>query len=145
MPLFIKPLFGDLIVVPFSPPISWREVYAYLCTHYFHDVRLDQLRLYHNESPDLSNVKDGDILHLFTDERMAERWVYERTMNVKEHNIRYHHSALTWYDIRWGDPYEKPSVMDRTSLTFNILMREQDGTIAFMINPVYFHEIWWFS
>ena len=140
MPLLIQPLFGDSIIVPFSPPISWREVYSYLCTHHFQDARLDQLCLYHNESSDLSSVRDGDTLRLFVNERMAERWITEYSTDAKNDGIRFYHSTLSWYDIRWGDPYEYPAVLYRTSLTVHILMREHDGTRAFMLNPVFFQE-----
>lgn len=141
MPLLIQPLFGAHIIVPFIPhETSWSHLYRYLHVRYYNNVELYQLRLYHNESPDLSNVKDGDTLHLFVSDGMVERWVSEHSVDTQCDGIVFHHSNMTWYDIRWGDPYENPAVTCRTSLTIHVLMREQDGTRSFMLNPEYFKE-----
>lgn len=151
MTLWIQPLFGDAFSIPFSPTSKrwWKDVYFYLHHQYHSDKKMEQLRLFHNESADLSNVNEGDLLHLFVTDRIAERWISEYTVDRdwKEHGVQYHHSTLAWYDGRWGDPYENPSVRYRTSLTLHILVKERksmdeskENTLEFLINPVYFKE-----
>lgn len=147
MTLWVQPIFGDLIEVPFSPPtplMSWRPIYQFLHAKQCPDRKLHELRLFHNGSPDLSTVSDGELLHLVVTEPIAERWKAEHSVTQKEHDsILFHHSTLSWYDARWGDPYNDPKVQYRTSLTIYIVVREiKDISMDFTINPEYFHELY---
>lgn len=145
MTLWIQPIFGDLINIPFSYPIeSWRAVYHYLHIRQCPDKKIHQLRLFYNGSSDLSTVQEGSILHLVITEPMVEQWVSEYSLNSKENdNIIFHHSTLSWYDARWGDPYEDKKIQYRTSLMIHILVREIKGNpLEFTINPNYFNKLY---
>jgi hypothetical protein len=150
MSLWVQPLFGEMIEIPFSPPDpplpeGWRPIYRHLHTTipFLREKALHHLRLFHNHSADLSEVKDGDVLHLLVMDDMAERWVTEYTISDSPSSFPLlHHSTLSWFDGRWGDPHETPSIQYRTPLTAHVIMKE--GTIAggrmFMVNPIYFRE-----
>ena len=148
MTLLIRPVFGDSFSIPLSPEKNtWRQIYHYLKNHHYPDIRVDQIRLFHDDHDDLSNVKDGDLLNILITDRMMERWVYEYTNNTswKDHGIRFHHSMITWYDGRWGDPYDNPTISYRTSITLTLIEREKrksDDQIIYdyMVNPDYFRE-----
>jgi hypothetical protein len=124
MVLWLKPLFGDMIPISYSTPIQNIHIfYRFIQTKYYPEIKLHQLHISHNESLDLSQVKENDILNIFIDEPYAEKWItdYSFTQSSK---YTFKHSCLTWYDGRWGDPYEDPSVLNRTSLTLHIHLRE---------------------
>jgi len=149
MSLCIQPLFGDPFSIPLSPEThSWRDIYYYLKNVHYRENKVEQICLFHNGQTDLSEVKDGDLLHILINEPMVERWVSEYTTDNQweKYGVRFHHSTLTWYDGRWGDPYENPSVQYRTSLTIHILLREtlknEKIVQEFTINPVYFKELY---
>lgn len=135
MPLWIYPLFGDPIEVPFSLvhlPYGWRNVYHHLHFKYYSDKPVHCLRLFHGESTDLSGVQDGDYLRLFVTDRMAEQWVSEyRT--VKHRPI--YCSMMTWYDSQWGDPYENPKILYRTPLTAYLFALENTDHMLFRMSP----------
>jgi hypothetical protein len=135
MTLWIQPLFGDPIEIPFSPPIvHWRTVYQYLQCRYFPDKRVHQLRLFRGESADLSCVEEGEILHLLVTDLMAERWVSEYSITTKDAPAdTYHYSTVTWMDARWGDPYQDPSIQYRTPLMLHIVAREKEDRMDFMV------------
>lgn len=147
MTLWIKLLSGDLFSIPFSPPIiSSQKLYQYLHSHYYPNITLYQIHLFHNGNTDLSKVKEEDILDLFISEPYAEKWVTDFSKN--QENYRFHQSGITWYDGRWGDPYEDPSVLKRTSLTTYIHVREntleEDETKRrhYTINHNFFKELY---
>jgi hypothetical protein len=148
MTLWIQPVFGDLFSIPLSPDKnSWRQIYHYLKDHHYPEIRVDQIRLFLDGENDLSRVKEGDILQIVIADRMVERWVSEYTdeKTWTTHGVRFHHSTITWYDGRWGDPYEDPTVSYRTSLTLTLIEREirdKEGriTMDYMVNPDYFRD-----
>lgn len=134
MTLWIQPLFGDPIELPFSPPmIHWRAVYHYLHLHHFPEHRIHQLRLYHDELPDLSGVKEGDVLRLLVSDLMVERWVSEYSWVSKEDGAIYYQSTLTWLDACWGDPYEDPLIQYRMPLTLHLIVREKEQDKTFQV------------
>jgi hypothetical protein len=123
MTLWIKPLFGDMFSISISLPItSLHNIYRCIQSHHYSDIKIHQLHLFHNESMDLSQVKEGDVLDIFISEPYAEKWVSE--FDKKQEHYLFHNSCITWYDGRWGDPYEDPSILNRTSLTLHIHVRE---------------------
>lgn len=143
MPLWIQPIFGNLIEIPFSPPIdSWRSIYNYLHFRYFSDKKLHQLHLFHNNSSDLSNVSDGEILHLIVSDLMVERWISECSIHSKQNdNIQYHHSTLSWCDARWGNPYEDLTIQYRTQNICYIIVKEiKDCPTQFRMTLEYIHR-----
>lgn len=132
MTLWIQPLFGDPLPIPFSPPmIHWRAVYQYLQSHHFPDSRIHQLRLFRGDSADLSGVEEGDMLRLFVAEPMVERWISE--YSIPTPSCIYHYSTLTWLDARWGNPYQDLSIQYRTPLTLHIIAREQNKDMTFNV------------
>ena len=146
MPLWIHPLFGDVIEVPFSLvqlPYGWRNVYYHLHYQFYSDKPIHCLRLFHGDSTDLSTVQDGDHLRLFITDQMAERWVSEYQVGT-HHPI--HCSMMTWYDGKWGDPYETPAILNRTALTAYLFTLENTGHKRFLISldslPPY-GEVWY--
>lgn len=153
MSLWIQPLVGDLMEIPFSPPTSrhqegWRPIYRFLHDQipFLKEKALHQLRLFHQGSMDLSGVKEGDVLHLLITEPMVEKWISEYTIssppNVPIPSYIFHHSTMSWLDARWGDPYEKPILHYRTPLTLHVEMREDIANKCkeYQINPEYFKE-----
>lgn len=148
MTLWIQLLFGDPIETPFTPPLkSWRPIYQFLHNRMYPDKKIHQLRLYYEGSTDLTHVPDGALLHLIVSEPMAERWISECSLHSKENDqITFHQSTLTWYDARWGDPYEDKKVQYRTSLTILILakeVKEEKGEYyEFTMNHEYFREMY---
>ena len=135
MTLWIQTLFGNPIEIPFSPPIiRWRDVYYYLHHVHFSDKRVHQLRLFRGDSPDLSNVHEGEVLRLLITDLMAERWVSEYSVTSKNGEYRYHHSTITWLDGRWGDPYQDQTIHYRTPLTLHIVVLEKEGVNTFQVN-----------
>lgn len=148
MTLWIQLIFGDPIETPFTPPLkSWRPVYQFLHSRLCPDKKIHQLRLYYEESTDLTHVPDGALLHLIVSEPMVERWISEYSLPSKtNHPIQFHQSTLAWYDARWGDPYEDKKIQYRTSLTIHIVKKEVKETkgnyCEFTINPEYFREMY---
>lgn len=134
MTLWIQPLFGDPFSIPFSPPLRWRDVYHYLHHRHVPDKRLHQLRLFREDSADLSDTQEGDVLRLLVTEPMVERWVSEYSITSKDTPVYlYHYSTLTWMDARWGDPYQDLSIQYRTPLMLYIVARERES-MEFMIH-----------
>ena len=148
MPLWIQPLFGEAFMIPLSPPTdSWKNIVSHLKKNYYPDQNVLQIVLLHNGETDLSEVKDGDTVHILINDHMAERWVSEWVDNARweQYGVRFHNSTLSWYDGRWGDPYEDPTILYRTSYTIRIVLRERqmpDKSMVsdFTIDPVYFKE-----
>jgi hypothetical protein len=135
MPLWIHPLFGDPIEVSFSLvqlPYGWRNVYYHLYYRYYSDKPVHCLRLFHGESMDLSGVQDGDHLRLLVTDPMAERWVSEYRVGTHR---PIHCSMMTWYDDKWGDPYETPAILYRTPLTAYLFALENSDHMLFRISP----------
>ena len=148
MTLWIKPLFGDMFSISFLLPItSLHNLYRHIQDHHYPDIKLHQIHLFHNENMDLSEIKDGDVLHLFISEPYAERWVSDFTTSSSDRYI-FKNSCIMWYDGRWGDPYEDPSVLKRTSLTLHIHTREDiqendpSKKIQFTLNHNFFKELY---
>lgn len=137
MTLWIQPLFGDPYALPFSPPDpaspdGWRPVYEALSrrgnAERGEETALHQLCLLHGDTMDLSGVKEGDVLRLVVTERMVERWVSEYSLSKEEDTHTIWHSTMCWWDGRWGDPYEKPSISYRTPLTLHVVLRVDHAT-----------------
>lgn len=148
MTLWIQPLFGDMIPILYSTPIENLHLfYRFIHTHFYPDLKLHQLHIYHNNSLDLSQVKDDDILRIFITEPYAENWVSDYS-NTNDSQYNFKHSCITWYDGRWGNPYEDPSVLNRTSLTLHIHVKEdtQDNVPSkkrqFTINHNFFKQLY---
>lgn len=150
MTLWIQPLFGDPFNLPFSPPDpstpeGWRRIYDSI-----YDIipnvkeeekALHQLRLIHGDSMDLSDVKEGDILRLVVTERMVERWVSESLLSSMN-SYQVWHSTMSWFNRKWGDPYETPSVYYRTPLLLHVVLREQaTGVRAYQAHSESFGEL----
>lgn len=121
MTLWIKPLFGDMLPISYSIPIQNLHNF-YRCIHmkYYSELKLHQIHIYHNDSLDLSEVKDEDILYIYISEPYAEKWISDWSKSSPDDQYIHKNSCITWYDGRWGDPYEDPSVLNRTSLTLHI-------------------------
>lgn len=148
MPLWIQPLFGDPFSIPLSPVTdTWKDICSYLKRAHYPDCHLHQITLLYHGGFDLSSVKDEDTVHILINDRMAERWVSEWVDDKEweKHGVRFHHSTLTWYDGRWGDPYEDSTIQYRTPNTIRLVLREiQRGdksvTCDFTVDPVFFKE-----
>lgn len=134
MTLWIQPLFGDPISIPFSPPmIHWRAVYQYLQIRHFPDKRVHQLWLFRGDSLDLSGVEEGETLRLLVTEPMVERWISE--YSIPTPLFTYHYSTVTWTDARWGDPYRDLTLQYRTPLILHIVARESPHKVMeFMVS-----------
>lgn len=137
MTLWIQPLFGTPYELPFFPPDpsapeGWRPIYTMLSSlipwEREEERVLHQLRLIHRGSFDLSDVKEGDHLRLLVTERMVERWVSEYDLSPADGTFHFWHSTMSWYDGRWGDPYETPTVYYRTPLTLHVVLRIEQAT-----------------
>jgi hypothetical protein len=153
MTLWIQPLIGDPLEIPFSPPDAtlpgtWSPIYRYLhqVLPFSKEIALHQLRLLHNGSFDLSGVKEGDVLHLLVTDPMVEQWISEVVLSHPSSSsdplYRFHLSTMSWLDGRWGDPYEKPEIQYRTPLTLRVMRREfvAEGRSDYTVNPDYFRE-----
>ncbi len=147
MTLWIHPLFGDPIEISFSLvqlPYGWRNVYYYLHYHYYSDKPVHCLRLFYRDSIDLSAVQDGDHLQLLVTDQMAERWACEYQIGTHR---TIHCSMMTWYDGKWGDPYENRDILYRTSLTAYLFALENADHMLFRLSsdavPPEEQEVWY--
>jgi len=134
-----------MMPIEYSTPIeNLRNFYHCVHMKYYSELKLHQIHIYHNDHNDLdlSEVKDEDILYIYISEPYAEKWISDWSKSSPDNEYIHKNSCITWYDGRWGDPYENPSILNRTSLTLHINVIEYNSSKKFSLQHVFFKTLY---